>query len=110
MDDTISSLPNLGPGMTEALARGGIHTVTQLRATGADLAYEAVLRAGDRPHFMAFIAIVLALQGRSFRTLDTADKPALRARYDAIRARLKSSAPRADDGLDWAELDRLGLR
>ena len=103
----VSSIRNLGPASDAAYARAGITSAEKLREMGADAAYEALLQSGARPHFIAYYAMVMGLQGRPWNDCTGAEKTALRARFDAIRAR----AVRADDepgaGLE-ALLDKIG--
>lgn len=107
----VSSIRNLGPASDAAFARAGIHSAEALRAIGPDAAYERLLQSGERPHFIAFYALVMGLQGRPWNDCQGAEKTALRARFDAIKARTAArTAPNAQ-GLDRAIeaiLDRIG--
>ncbi len=62
--EPISSLRNLGPATEDAFARVGITNVGQLRALGADAAYQKLIENGQRPHFISYYVLVMALQGR----------------------------------------------
>ena len=86
MTDPVSSIRNLGPAFEESLARVGIHTADELRELGADAAYEKLLRAGSRPHFIAYYVLVMGLQGRPWNDCKGAEKKALRVRFDALKA------------------------
>jgi hypothetical protein len=105
MATPISSIRNLGPASEAAFARAGINSAEELRAIGADEAYRRLLASGTRPHFIGYYVLVMALQGRPWNDCKGAEKAALRARFDALRAE------RADDGLARLEaaLDMLGL-
>lgn len=106
----ISSIKNLGPAMEGAFGRAGIPDADTLRALGADAAYTRLLANGERPHFIAYYVLVMALQGRRWNDAQGAEKDALRARFDAIKAAAK--APPAD-GLPpdlAAFLDSTGIR
>ena len=81
----ISTIRNLGPAMEAAFARAGIDSAEALRAMGPDAAYARLIEAGDRPHFIAYYALVMGLQGRPWNDCKGAEKEALRARFDAIR-------------------------
>jgi DNA transformation protein len=82
----ISSIRNLGPAMEAAFARAGIHSAEDLRAMGADAAYARLLAAGDKPHFIAYYVLHMALQGRPWNDCKGAEKAALRESFDAIVA------------------------
>ena len=83
----ISSIRNLGPAMEEALIRVGIRTAEELRALGADAAYARLLEAGGRPHFIGYYVLHMALQGRPWNDCKGEEKAALRASFDALKAR-----------------------
>lgn len=110
MDDDsapVSSIRNLGPASEAAFGRAGIRTAGALRALGADAAYARLLDAGERPHFIGYYVLVMALQGRPWNDCKGAEKAALRIRFDALVA----SRGARDEGrarLD-AALDALGV-
>lgn len=93
----VSSLPNLGPASEAALARAGIASAEELRALGADTAYARLLGAGERPHFIGFYVLHMALQGRPWNDCKGAEKAALRVRFDAIVAK---AFDRERDGIE----------
>lgn len=101
----ISSLRNLGPATEAALAKAGIRTAEQLREMGADAAYARLLEAGERPHFIGYYVLHMALQDRPWNDCKGAEKLALRARFDALKV------AHFDGGLSRleAELDALGV-
>ncbi|MEO1676555.1 MAG: TfoX/Sxy family DNA transformation protein [Pseudomonadota bacterium] len=99
----VTALRNLGPAMQQVCARADLHTVADLVEIGADAAYARMMDAGHRPHFMAYVALVLALQDRRFQSYAASEKPALRDRFDAIVNNTK-----APPGIE-AELDKLGV-
>jgi hypothetical protein len=82
----ISSIPNLGPASEAAYARAGFTCAEEIRAAGADAAYARLLAAGERPHFIGYYVLVMGLQGRPWNDCQGAEKAALRARFDAIKA------------------------
>ena len=86
MGTPISTIRNLGPATQEAFARAGISSAESLRALGADAAYARLLGAGERPHFIGYYVLVMALQGRPWNDCKGAEKDALRARFDALKA------------------------
>ncbi len=86
MATPISSIRNLGPASEAAFARVGITSAEELRALGADEAYMRLLRAGERPHFIGYYVLVMALQERPWNDCRGEEKKALRARFDAIKA------------------------
>lgn len=87
MPTPVSSIRNLGPAVEAACARAGIDSAEELRALGADEAYARLLRSGTRPHFIGYYVIEMGLQGRPWNDCKGAEKAALRARFDAIKAR-----------------------
>ena len=87
MPTPVSSIRNLGPASEAAFARAGIASAEQLQALGADAAYLRLLQAGERPHFIGYYVLVMALQGRPWNDCKGAEKAALRARFDALKAR-----------------------
>ncbi len=82
----ISTIRNLGPATEAAFLRAGIGSAEELRALGADAAYARLLAAGERPHFIGYYVLVMALQGRPWNDCKGAEKAALRARFDALKA------------------------
>ena len=86
MGTPVATLPNLGPAMAAALSRAGIKDAETLRALGADAAYARLLAGGERPHFIAYTAVAMALQGRPLAECRGPEKTALRARFDALKA------------------------
>ncbi|EYD77887.1 TfoX domain protein [Rubellimicrobium mesophilum DSM 19309] len=101
----ISSLRNMGPASEAAFRKVGISTAEELRDLGADAAYARLLEAGERPHFIGYYVIHMALQGRPWNDCKGAEKVALRERFDALKAR------HCDPGLTRveAELDMFGV-
>ncbi|SLN18070.1 TfoX/Sxy family DNA transformation protein [Roseisalinus antarcticus] len=82
----ISTIRNLGPATEAAFARAGVTTARELHALGPDAAYAKLLEVGERPHFIAYYALVMGLQGRPWNDCRGAEKDALRTRFDAICA------------------------
>lgn len=122
--DPLIGIAGIGPATAEGFARAGITTAAQMRAIGADGAYAAWLRASNPPHFIGYYALVMALQGRPWNDCRGAEKSALRAKFDALKAqngpslaaRPQKGRPEneAAPGMDVvrnieAALDQLGL-
>ncbi|NCO86867.1 MAG: TfoX/Sxy family protein [Rhodobacterales bacterium] len=82
----ISSIPNLGPATEAAFIRAGITTAEDLRALGADAAYARLLENGERPHFIGYYVLHMALQGRPWNDCKGPEKARLRAGFDALKA------------------------
>jgi DNA transformation protein len=82
----ISTLRNLGPATEAAFARAGIGSAEALRDLGADAAYARLLAAGERPHFIAYYVLHMALQGRPWNDCQGEEKAELRRRFDALVA------------------------
>ncbi|TNC50525.1 TfoX/Sxy family protein [Rubellimicrobium rubrum] len=101
----ISSLRNLGPATNAAFRKVGIRTAEQLREMGADEAYARLLEAGQRPHFIGYYVLHMALQNRPWNDCKGDEKAALRRRFDELKA------SHFDSGLAGleAELDALGV-
>lgn len=106
MATPISTIRNLGPATEAAFARAGIDSAEALREIGADAAYAALLRSGERAHFIGYYVLVMGLQGRPWNDCRGAEKTALRARFDAIKA--ENAAPAGLGALE-AALDRIGV-
>ncbi|MEO1318773.1 MAG: TfoX/Sxy family DNA transformation protein [Pseudomonadota bacterium] len=108
----VSAIRNLGAAMEAAFAKAGITTAEELEALGADAAYASLIATGHRPHILAFQAVALGLEGRHWNSADSAEKAALRTRYEAIRAGKPATASGRSKSVSTsleAELDRLGL-
>ncbi len=86
MSDPVSSIRNLGPASDAVYARAGIVSADQLRDLGPDAAYRKLLQTGSKPHFIAFYAMVMGLQGRPWNDCQGDEKRDLRKRFDAIKA------------------------
>lgn len=86
MSTPVSTILNLGPAMERDCARAGIHSAEELRALGPDAAYGRLLASGQRPHFIGYYVLVMALQGRPWNDCKGAEKAALRVRFDALKA------------------------
>lgn len=101
----ISTLRNLGPASEAAFRRAGLRTAEEIVALGADAAYAKLLEAGERPHFIGYYVLHMALQDRPWNDCKGAEKAALRERFDALKALYH------DSGLSRleAELDALGV-
>ncbi len=107
MPRPVSDIPNLGPASEASFARAGIHTAEDVMMLGADEAYLRLMRAGTRPHFIGYYALVLGLQGRPWNDCRDPEKRVLRRRFDALKRRVGTD----DKGhlrLE-AALDEIGL-
>lgn len=87
MSTPLTDIRNIGPAMAEGLQRAGIPDAEALRECGPDAAYEAMLRNGSRPHFIAYYVLHMGVQGRPWNDCQGAEKAALRKRFDQIKAR-----------------------
>lgn len=106
MDDDLTSIRNIGPATAKALIAAGVPDVGSLRAIGAHEAYRALLIAGEKPHFIGYYVLHMALQGRPWNDCRGAEKDALRARFDALLVELKGTPLTAIE----VALDEIGLR
>jgi len=107
MNKPVSSIRNLGPASDAVYERAGIHTAEELRALGPDAAYARLLASGHKPHFIAYYAMVMGLQGRPWNDCQGKEKEDLRARFDA----LKSATPTKEKSRSEIEaaLDAIGV-
>lgn len=106
MSDAISTIRNLGPATEAAFHRAGIFSASALRDMGADAAYAALLKAGERPHFIAYYVLVMGLQGRPWNDCTDDEKADLRRRFDTLKA-----AHSGKEGIAGIEaiLDEIGV-
>ncbi|MGH1329634.1 MAG: TfoX/Sxy family protein [Paracoccaceae bacterium] len=110
----VSAIRNLGPASEDLYARAGIKNAAELRALGPDEAYLRLLRNGSRPHFIAYYALVMGLQGRPWNDCKGAEKAALRKKFDVLKAMAKKpgpdgAAPGLPEGIARF-MDQIGLR
>ncbi|MCU9846486.1 TfoX/Sxy family protein [Defluviimonas sp. WL0024] len=108
MPRSVSAIPNLGPASEAAFARAGIGSAEEIEAMGADAAYLRLLQSGTRPHFIGYYVLVMGLQGRPWNDCAGAEKQALRARFDALKAEAMPSKGKDRSRLE-AVLDEIGL-
>lgn len=101
----ISSLRNLGPATEAAFLRAGVRTAEEILEMGADDAYGRLLDAGQRPHFIGYYVLHMAVQGRPWTDCKGAEKAALRRRFDALKA---GRGVGGDERIE-AALDALGV-
>lgn len=106
MKTPVSSIRNLGPAVAQACAAADIHDAETLRSLGPDVAYAKMITAGMRPHFIGYYALVMGLQGRPWNDCRGAEKGALRAAFDQIKAKHPQRGKRDLDQM----LDDIGVR
>lgn len=106
MDSDLVTIRNIGPATAASLIAAGIPDAATLRAMGADAAYRAMLGMGERPHFIGYYVLHMALQGRPWNDCKGDEKTALRARFDALVADVGGGRL---TGIE-ADLDAIGLR
>lgn len=104
--EPVSAIRNLGEASDKLFARAGIHTAEMLRDLGADAAYAMLIKAGTRPHFIGYYALVMGLQGRPWNDCKGTEKEALRVTFDQIKSNT-TAAPLA--GIEKI-LDDIGVR
>lgn len=111
MTRPVSSIANLGPASEAAFARAGITTAEEIIELGADEAYRRLLLSGSQPHFIGYYVLVMGLQGRPWNDCQGAEKTALRARFDAIKADCALTPTKEKDRSRLeAVLNEIGLR
>ena len=106
MSEPVSAIRNLGPATERAFLRAGIASAEEIREMGADAAYARLLQSGERPHFIAYYALVMGLQGRPWNDCAGPEKAALRDRFDTLRAQAAPSGLSAMETM----LDEIGVR
>ena len=111
MDSDLTSIRNIGPATAASLVAAGIRDAATLRAMGADAAYARLIETGERPHFIGYYVLHMALQGRPWNDCKGAEKDALRARFDllVVATGAKGGSRGGPVGIE-AELDWIGLR
>lgn len=87
----LTTINSIGPATAAIMQRAGIPDAETLRALGADAAYRKQLDIGEKPHFIWYYVLVMALQGRPWNDCKGAEKVALRARFDQIVAEAKAA-------------------
>lgn len=102
----LTSIRNIGPAFEKSLQAAGIMTAEDLHAAGADAAYARMLENGEKPHFIGYYVLHMALQGRPWNDCKGDEKKALRKSFDAIKAR--SFDPHRSEM--ERILDRIGVR
>ena len=105
MGQPISTIRNLGPAMSAAFEAAGIADAETLANLGVDAAYARLLANGHSPHFMAYIAIAMGLQGRPWNDCQGPEKVDLRARFDAVKSRAAGFDKKGRTPLDTALAD-----
>ena len=108
MSDPVSTIPNLGPASDASFAKAGLTTAAQVRELGADACYAALIKAGTKPHFIGYYALVMGLQGRPWNDCQGSEKAALRATFDKIKATALSPKEKGRSELE-AALDLIGV-
>lgn len=106
MNSDLTEVPNIGPATAKALIAAGVPDQAALREIGADEAYRLLLLNSEKPHFVGFYVLHMGLQGRPWNDCRGPEKVALRARFDALVANIRS-VPLS--GIE-AALDEIGLR
>lgn len=106
MDSDLTTIPTVGPATAKALIAAGVPDAATLRAIGAHEAYRALLVAGNKPHFIWYYVLQMALQGRPWNDCRGEEKAALRVRFDALVAEVRGTPL---SGIE-AALDEIGLR
>ena len=99
----LQTIKNIGPAFEEQLIAAGIADAQTLRSVGPDAAYAMLLAAGNKPHFIGYYVLVMALQGRPWNDCNGAEKEALRVKFDA----LKANHTQNDTGIEL-ELNAIG--
>lgn len=83
----LTSIRNIGPAFEESLLAAGITSADQLRALGADAAYQRLLENGTKPHFIGYYVLHMGLQGRPWNDCKGQEKKELRKKFDNLKAK-----------------------
>lgn len=102
----LESIRNIGPAMAGSLRAAGIADAEALYALGADAAYARLMANGERPHFIGYYVLHMAVQGRPWNDCKGAEKDALRAQFDALKARYHDTGQSEIERI----LDQIGVR
>ncbi len=108
----LTTISSIGPATADAMQRAGIPDAETLRELGADTAYRKLLGNGEKPHFIWYYVLVMALQGRPWNDCKGAEKVALRLRFDRIVAESRAARLARSDLLHpdlETALDLLGV-
>jgi DNA transformation protein len=89
METDLVTIRHIGPATAKALVVAGVPDAATLRRIGAHAAYRALLIAGERPHFIGYYVIHMALQGRPWNDCKGAEKDALREQFDSLVAEVR---------------------
>jgi DNA transformation protein and related proteins len=108
MSVPLTTIRNIGPATAAEFAAVGIHDADTLRQMGADAAYLRLLEGGARAHFIAYYVLVMGLQDRPWNDCKGAEKAALRARFDELKAQ-SAARPGAGDARLDAALAAIGV-
>lgn len=95
----LETIRNIGPAFASSLRAAGIGSAEDLYAIGADAAYARLLANGERPHFIPYYVLHMALQGRPWNDCKGDEKAALRTQFDALKAQ--------HFDVDRAEIERI---
>ncbi|WP_394177148.1 TfoX/Sxy family protein [Yoonia maritima] len=82
----LTTIKNIGPAFEKSLTAAGITTAEELRALGADAAYQRLLENGARPHFIGYYVLHMALQGRPWNDCKGEEKKTLRKQFDKLKS------------------------
>ncbi|AUH64021.1 TfoX/Sxy family DNA transformation protein [Paracoccus zhejiangensis] len=105
MDSDLTTIQSIGPATAALLIEAGVPDAATLRAMGAHEAYRALLIAGNKPHFIWYYVMHMALQGRPWNDCRGEEKAGLRRQFDDLVAEVRG-VPLS--GIE-AELRALGL-
>lgn len=106
LESDLTTIQSIGPATAQALIAAGVPDAATLRDLGAHEAYRALLLAGNKPHFIWYYVMHMALQGRPWNDCRGEEKLALRADFDKLVAELRGQPL---SGIE-AALDEIGLR
>ncbi|RJL12798.1 TfoX/Sxy family DNA transformation protein [Paracoccus siganidrum] len=106
MESDLVTIKHIGPATAKALVAAGVPDAASLRAMGAHEAYRALLVAGEKPHFIGYYVLHMALQGRPWNDCQGAEKAVLRERFDSLLAEVRGTPL---TGIE-AALDQIGPR
>lgn len=107
MNTPITSIKNFGAATEKKFISIGITCAEDIKEMGINNAYLQLLKSGERAHFIAYYAMAMGLQGRSWNDCKGKEKEELRKVFDDLVEKSRKDPIAAPSGIE-AYLDRIG--
>ena len=91
--DDVAALPNLGPKSAQMLAAAGLHTLADLKASGAVLAFARVKAVSPQASLNLLWALEGALTGRPWQEVAENDRASLLMALEDVQHHLQGARP-----------------